>query len=178
MPKKRRPQNWSRTKHNPKFSVWKRRYEKLTPQLRLLRKRSLEVVSLVRREKLSPRKAAKQVGLPLETVVANTNAFHKKRGRLTVKKFDRISRVMIIYEKGRKVPVEVASSQTASTISEYHNAVKQFLDTGKSSFLKEFRKTRFKDIKGHRHTLETNPRTIYRLAAQEPTPEFFQIYHQ
>jgi len=171
--KKSRSQN--RPNRRRIVPLWERHYAKLTPEQRLLRRRSLEVISLVRREKLSPRKAAKQVGLRLETVVANTNAFRRVHGRLVVKKFDRISRVMTIYEKGRKVPVEV-SSRTASTVGEYHNIIKEFLDTGKTSFLREFRTRRFKDIKGHWHTLETNPRVIYRLAAQEPTRETREIY--
>ena len=173
MPKKRRSLN--HPKRRRIVPIWERSYRQLTPQQRFLRKRSLEVVSLVRRENLSPRKASKQVGLRLETVVANTNAFRRVHGRLIVKKFDRISRVMTIYERGRKVPVEV-SSRAASTIGEYSNIIKQSLDTGKTSFLKEFRTRRFKDIKGHWHTLETNPRVIYRLAAQEPTQELREIY--
>ncbi|MGO9644792.1 MAG: hypothetical protein ACLPY5_08610 [Candidatus Bathyarchaeia archaeon] len=173
MSRKRRSRNHPKPRRS--VPIWERHYAKLTPEERLLRKRSLEAVSLVRREKLSPRKASKQVGLRLETVVANTNAFRRVHGRLVVKRFDRISRVMTIYEKGRKVPVEV-SSRTASTIGEYYNIIKQSLDTGKTSFLKEFRTRRFKDIKGHWHTLETNPRVIYRLATQEPTRETREIY--
>ena len=38
---------------------------------------------------------------------------------------------MIIYEKGRKVIVEVADSKIASLIGEYHDRVKQFLETRK-----------------------------------------------
>lgn len=108
--------------------------------------------------------------------IAHTNAFRKVRGRWTVKKSDHIPRVMVIYEHGRKIPVEIASSRTASTIGAYHNTVKLYLNTGKSSFLREFRKRRFKDAKGRMHTLETNPKVIYRLAQQEPTPEFREIY--
>jgi hypothetical protein len=83
---------------------------------------------------------------------------------------------MIINEKGRKRIVEVADSRVTSLIGEYHNRVKQFLDTGKSSFLRELPKKRFKDIKGRFHNLETNPKLVMRIAAREPTPEFFEIY--
>jgi hypothetical protein len=83
---------------------------------------------------------------------------------------------MIIYERGRKLIVEIASSKTASLIGEYHNQVKQFLDSGKSSFLKELPRKRFKDIKSTTHMLETRPKTILRIKAREPTPEFRVIY--
>jgi hypothetical protein len=85
---------------------------------------------------------------------------------------------MIIYEKGRKIIVEIASSKTASRIGEYHNRVKQFLDTGKSSFLREIPNKRFKDSKGRTHTLETRPKAILEIKAREPTPELRDIYRR
>jgi hypothetical protein len=85
---------------------------------------------------------------------------------------------MIIYERGRKIIVETASSKTASLIGEYHNRVKQFLDTGRSSFLREVPRKRFRDIKGRIHTLETNPNAVLVIKAREPTPEFFEIYRR
>jgi len=85
---------------------------------------------------------------------------------------------MLAYEKGRKVIVEVADSRTASLIGEYHNRVKQFLETGRSSFLRELRRKRFKDISGRVHTLETRPRAVFRIKAREAKPEFFEIYRR
>jgi hypothetical protein len=83
---------------------------------------------------------------------------------------------MIIYEKGRKIIVEVADSRIASLIGEYHNRVKQFLDTGRSSFLRELPRKRFKDIKRKTHTLETGPKAILEIKAREPMSEFRDIY--
>ena len=85
---------------------------------------------------------------------------------------------MIIYEKGRKIIVEVADSRIASLIGEYHNRVKQFLDTGKSSFLREIPKERFRDVRGRTHTLEGRPKVILEIKAREPTPEFFEVYRR
>jgi hypothetical protein len=85
---------------------------------------------------------------------------------------------MIIYERGRRIIVQVTSSKTASLIGEYHNRVRQFLDTGRSSFLREIPKKRFKDSKGRTHTLETRPKAILEIKAREPTPEFFEIYRR
>jgi hypothetical protein len=83
---------------------------------------------------------------------------------------------MLIYEKGHKVFVEVADSRIASLIGEYHNRVKQFLDTSKSSFLRELPRNEFKDINGRVHTLETDPKLVSAIKQREPTPEFFEIY--
>ena len=156
--------------------IWRRPSKQLTPEQRLIRAKSLEALSLVRREKLSLREAAKRVGLGSETVRVNTSAFRKVHGRWKAKPFDRIPRSMLIYERGRKVIVEVADSRIASLIGEYHNRVRQFLDTGKSSFLKELPRRRFKDIKGRTHRLETNPKAVFAIKEREPTPEFFEIY--
>jgi len=85
---------------------------------------------------------------------------------------------MIIYERGRKIIVEVPSSKTASLIGEYHNQVKRFLETGKRSFLREIPKKQFKDMKRRTHTLETGSKAILEIKAREPTPEFFEIYRR
>ena len=85
-------------------------------------------------------------------------------------------RNLIIYEKGRKVIVEVTDSRIASLIGEYHNRMKHFLETGRSRFLKELRRKRFKDSKGRTHTLETRPKVILEIKAREPTSEFRDIY--
>ena len=158
------------------MSIWKKRSEKQTPEQRRIREKSLEALSLVRREKLSLRKASKRVGLAPETIRRNTNAFRKVRGRWKAKAFDRIPRTMLIYEKGRKVIVEITDSRIASLIGEYHNLIKEFLDTGNSSFLQKLPKKRFRDIHGKLHTLETDPKNCFRIKEREPKPEFFQIY--
>jgi len=116
------------------------------------------------------------VGLSPEQVRQNTNAFVKVRGRWRAKAYDKIPRPMVIYEKSRKTVAEVADSRTASLIGKYHSIIKQFLRTGKSSVLKRLPRTRFKDIKGRVHSLETRPRSILNIKAKEAEPEFFEIY--
>jgi predicted DNA-binding protein (UPF0251 family) len=158
--------------------ICKRTHQQLTPMQRRIREKSLEALSLVRRERLSLRETTRHVGLDSETIRNNTNAFRKIHGRWRAKPFDRIPRTMVIYEKGRKVIVEIADSRTASLIGEYHNRVKQFLETGRSSFLRKLPRKRFRDIKGKTHTLETDPKAIFRIKSREPTPEFFEIYRR
>lgn len=155
--------------------IWTLPNERLTPRQRLARKKSLEALALVRREKFNLNEAAKRVGLSPETVRQNTNAFRKVRGRWIAKPVDHIPRVMIIYEKSQKKIVEVTDSRVASLIGEYHNRVKQFLETGKSSFLRELSKKQVKEH-GRIHILETNPKEVLGIKAREPKPEFFEIY--
>jgi len=159
-------------------AIWRRSSKQLTPQQRRIREKSLEALSLVRRERFSLREGSKRVGLEPETIRRNTNAFRRVHDRWRAKPFDRIPRAMIVYERGRKLIVEIASSKTASLIGEYHNRVKQFLDTGKSSFLRDIPKKRFKDMKHRTHTLETRPKAVLAIKAREPTPEFFEIYRR
>ena len=156
--------------------LWKRTYKQLSPVEQSIRGKALDALSLVRREKLSLRRASKQVGLESQTVREHTNAFRRVHGRWKAEACDRIPRVMRIYEKGRSVLVEFADSRIASLIGAYHNQVKKFLNTGRSSFLKEFQNTKFKDIKGKTHTLETRPKVVFRIKQREAHPESYQIY--
>lgn len=156
----------------------KRTSKQLTPRQRRTREKSLETLSLVRREKLSLTEASRRVDVDPKTVRKNTRAFYKRQDRWRAKPFDRIPRFMWIYEKGRKVSVEIASSKTASLIGKYHNLVKQFLDTGKSSVLKKLPRKNFQDIQGRLHELETRPKTIFRIKQRETKPEFPQIYRR
>ena len=161
-----------------RISLPKRTSKQLTPRQRQTRGKSLEALSLVRREKYSLTEASRQVDVDPKTVRRNTGAFYKRQDRWRAKTFDKIPRFMWIYEKGRKVSVEIASSRTASLIGEYHNIIKQFLNTGKSSHLRKLRKKTFRDIKGRKHTLETHPKIILRIKRRESKPEFFQIYRR
>lgn len=173
---RRRTSRKSRKRRRVAIPVWKRINRQLTPTERSLREKSLKALALVRREKLNLRDAAEQVGLEPETVIGNTNAFRKIRGEWTPTTFDHIARPMVIYEKGRKIIVEIADSRIASSIGEYFNVVKKFLNTGQSEFLREVPRKRFKDLQGKYHTLEMDPRAILAIKAREPKPEFFEIY--
>ena len=174
--KRRDKREQVRSKRRYARPIWKRSATELTPRKRRVRAKSLEALALVRREKLTLRQASGRVGLEPNVVRRNTNAFRRVRGRWKAKTFDHMPRNLIIYEKGRKVIVEVTDSRIASLIGEYHNRMKHFLETGRSRFLKELRRKRFKDSKGRTHTLETDAKTVFAIKQREPTPEFFEIY--
>jgi hypothetical protein len=128
--------------------------------------------------KISLHKAAQEAGTKPTTVRRNTNAFRKIKNRWKAKPSDRITRTMLTYENGRTAIIEIPDSKIASQIGQYHNIVKEFLNTGKSSILKKLPKKKFRDIEGNIHTLETRPKAIFRIKSRETKPEFFQIYRQ
>jgi len=92
------------------------------------------------------------------------------------KKFDRIYRVLKINENGKEMSIETSNSKTASIIGKYHNAVKQFLNTGDSKTLKQFKKIKIKDSNGNIHTLETNLQKLVEINEKIEEPEFYEVY--
>lgn len=84
----------------------------------------------------------------------------------------------------RQVPMIKGSSQTAiivpdfdtaSQVGTYHNAVGRFLRTQQLSFIQPFEGQSIRDIRGREHIFETDPNSLFRLAAKDE-PEFHEIY--
>jgi DNA-binding CsgD family transcriptional regulator len=154
--------------------VYKRSWYDLTQRELSLREKSLDVLSKVRNSQ-SLYESSKEIGINPETVVKHTNAFKKVNGKWIAKSQDRISRVMSIYENGKKEWIEIKDSRTASRIGRYNSAVKEFLRTGNKNVLKPFKKP-FKDANGKLHYFETNPEKLYQIAESQEEPEFYEIY--
>ena len=159
-----------------KIPLYRRRWANLSPKQKLLREKSLSVLSEARRSKQSLSKLAKKHDVSRKTVLNNTNAFRKTRRRWNAKRFDKIPRVMKINEKGREVSIQIHDSRTAALIGRYHNSVKQFLNTGDKKTLKKFRKKKIRDIDGNLHALETNPDSLIEINEQIEEPEFYELY--
>jgi len=83
---------------------------------------------------------------------------------------------MKINENGREVSIEINDSRTASLIGRYHNAVKQFLNTGNRKKLRKFKNKKIKDAQGKLHLLETNPKSLIQINERIEEPEFYQVY--
>lgn len=159
-----------------KFPTYKRSWTLLSPRQKNNRERSLEVTSIARNSKQSLSKISKNHDISVKTVIRNTNAFKKVNGKWVAKKFDRISRVLKINENGKEKSIETSNSKTASTIGVYHNAVKQFLNTGDSKALKQFKKLKIKDSNGNIHSLETNTQKLIEINERIEEPEFYEVY--
>lgn len=154
--------------------VYKRSWSELTNKERRLREKSLDVLRRVRNGE-SLTKVSKELHIEPKTVVKNTNAFKKVRGKWIAKSQDRISRVMSIYENGKQSWIEIKDSRIASKIGKYNSAVNEFLRTGNINVLKPFKKP-FKDANGKEHYFEVNPDKLYEIAESQEEPEFYEIY--
>jgi hypothetical protein len=144
----------------------------------MLRERSLVVLSELRntKNKTLPQ-AANDNGITPKNVIKHTNGFKKVNGKPVVKKWDRVKRVMRVNTDGKEKSIEIKDSRTASVVGRYHNAVKQFLNTGDKTKLSKFRNKKVKDSKGKLHKLETNPDEIIRINQRIEEPEFYEVYN-
>ena len=127
-----------------KIPLYRKRWSNLSPRQKLLREKSLSVLSDARRSKQSLSKLAKKHDVSTKTVLNNTNSFRKRRRRWNAKRFDKIPRVMKINENGKEISIQINDSRTAALIGRYHNAVKKFLSTGDKKAFRRFRKKKIK----------------------------------
>jgi hypothetical protein len=156
--------------------LFRRRENQLTPKQNAIRRVSLEVLSEARQTGRSLSKLAREKSISPITVIKYTNAFRKKEGRWIAKKLDHIPRTMLIYENGKEKSIETSNSKYASTIGEYHNAVKEYLNSGDSDALNRFKKKRIKDVHGKYHRFDTDPKAIKAINEAIEEPEFYEIY--
>lgn len=154
--------------------VYKRSWSEITKRELRIREKSLEVLRKVRNGK-SLAEASRELHATPETVIKNTGAFKKVKGKWIAKSQDRISRIMSIYENGKQSWIEVRDSRTASRIGKYNSAVNEFLRTGDVRKLRPFNRP-FKDANGKKHYFETDPDKLYEIAEKQEEPEFWEIY--
>ena len=159
-----------------KPKLHKKSWKKLTPRQKSTRTKALAVLVQSRRTKKSLSVIAKEHGSSFKTVQNNTNAFKKVNGKWIPKRFDKVSRSMLISEKGKLRSVEVSDSKHAKTIGRYHNAVKFYLDTGDSTKLKKFSKRKIRDSDGKLHSFETRLKVVEEINESIEEIEFFEVY--
>jgi len=160
------------------ISLHKRPWRKLSPRQKMLREKSLTVISELRNSKTKTLpQTANDNGITVKSVIKHTNGFKKVNSKPVVKRWDRIKRVMRINTGGKEKSIEIRDSRTASVVGRYHNAVKQFLNTGDKTKLSKFRNKKVKDSNGKLHKLETNPDKIIRINQRIEEPEFYEVYN-
>jgi hypothetical protein len=143
-----------------------------------LREKSLAVISELRNSKTkSLPQTANDNDITVKNIIKHTNGFKKVNGKPVVKKWDRIQRVMRINSMGQEKSITIVDSRTASVVGRYHNAVKQFLNTGDKTKLKQFRNKKVKDSKGKLHRLEASPDEIIKINQRIEEPEFYEVYN-
>ena len=104
----------------------KRPWRKLSPRQKLLREKSLAVLTELRNSKTKIiSQAANDNGITVKNVIKHTNGFKKVNGKPVVKRWDRITKSHENQHKsGKEKSVEIRDSRTASVVGRYHNAVK------------------------------------------------------
>ena len=159
-----------------KPKLHKKSWNKLTPRQKNTRIKSLAVITQSKKTRKSLSVIAKEHSISFRTVQNHTNAFKKVNGKWVPKRFDIVSRSMLISEKGKMQSVEITDSRHAKTIGRYHNAVKFYLDTGDSSKLKKFSKRKIRDSNGKLHSFETRLKTVEEINESIEEIEFFEVY--
>jgi len=158
-----------------RVKIYREKWSQLTERQKYYREQSLKVLRDVRKGK-SLRASAKEHNIQVSTVIKNTGAFVKRGGKWVAKDSDRIPRVMSIFEDGGKTWVEIADSHIASMIGRYNNAVKQFINTGDDSMLREFSGKRFRDVDGKEHVFLTDTGRLIEIFEGLDEGEFYTIY--
>ena len=105
--------------YNVRQQIHKKPWSNLTPRQKATRKKALDIVSQAKRTNQNITTLAKQNKISFRTVQNHTNAFKKIDNKWVPKKFDFVSRSLLISEKGKTVSVEVSDSRHAKTIGQY-----------------------------------------------------------
>src|SRR5436309_3365606 len=103
----------------------------LPPAARESRQQSLDVLAAARRDGIDLATPARREGVSLGSVTWWLGeTVHKSGGRWRPSGAYRMYRPMYVYSGGVAVPIDVRGSKAASTIGEYHAAVRKYLNTG------------------------------------------------
>jgi hypothetical protein len=131
-------------------------------QFREAYRRTIDVISKMKTEKMSLSQAAREVGVSRETVIRWGGSALKKggSGRYTAKNRDTLLRIMKVpTETGFEV-VGIKGSKRASELGKYWAAVHKYWDTGDASGLDKFRGREIVDASGNKIPFITNLREL------------------
>jgi len=145
-------------------------FAQLTLAQESARNEALYALSLMRTQGLSLTAAAREAGLSRETMRAWVGRTLTKRGRRwAARPSDKLVRMMKVLTPRGMVTVPIYSSRTASTLGQYHAAVRDAL-RGDTSALRAFRG---KSIRSGKlaYPLITRMDTLARLAMANELPE-------
>jgi hypothetical protein len=128
------------------------------------RRRALDAISMKRRNPaLSMTKAAKLTGTTLKTVKRHAgSALEIRSGRLDVRRTDHLVRRLRMLTAKGEVTVTTRSSRTASRVSDFNNAVRDYYRNGDTTALERFRGKHVRS-KGETFEFVTDPKVLDRL---------------
>jgi hypothetical protein len=136
------------------------------------RELAFSALSLMRREHLSLREAAGKLDISPRLVLRYVRDALRRGvgGNYYAKRVDNLSRPLKFLTEDGIVVIDVRDSRDATLVSDYMRALRNYLYTGRESFLAPFRGKRVGPYR-----FVTNPDTIDRLADDEL--EFDSIYN-
>jgi hypothetical protein len=120
--------------------------------------------------------AAKEAGVSPERLrrFLRENTLAERRGR-TWRITDRRLRQMRVLTDGQSKMLTIGGFDQASVIGSHLAAVRRFIETNDIAELEPFQGRSVKDASGKSHPLETDPNSLYRLAAAG-SEGFEQVY--
>jgi hypothetical protein len=135
------------------------------PSSRIKPDERFEIAYGVLRKGNSQKRAAEIAGISVKRFRAfiRSNKLAKYRDghwRIT----DRRQREIAIISEGQQRIIKVRGFNTASLAMRHRAAVQQFLDSNDASLLMPFERVEIKDISKEKHSLETRPNVLLRLA--------------
>jgi hypothetical protein len=155
--------------------VTRRFLEALTGAREDAYRRVLDALSLSRRDKVSPTKAARATGTTLKTMRKYAPTAVELRGsRYIVTPSDRLPRYMRMLTTQGETVVRTTSSRTATLIADYNNAMRVYVLTGDATGLAAF-KDKTVGSRGEVYTFATDRRTIDRYV-RAGAVHFLDIY--
>ena len=151
--------------------------DKITPKQISKYEDSLEVLQLMRKQKMTLTKASKTVGISSKTVKRHLGSvIQKKSNRIIAKQNDNLPRKIRMYQNGKEIWVQVRGNKRAAEIAKYHGAVGKLLYEGQPNAVQIFENKSIKDTKGKIHHFETDSKKLQGIAERREEPEFFSLY--
>lgn len=133
-----------------------------TPQSTIAR-----VVTTMRSEGLSLRRAAAEEGISPATVLRNAKGALRKnaRGRYRARASDRLLRPLVVPSSQGLAEIATRDSRSATIVGEYWNAVNHYLETGDDTELARFRGVTITAAQGNAVPLLTDTDELERLGS-------------
>jgi hypothetical protein len=128
--------------------------------------RIAQIPAKMRSEKMSRRRASRELGVSPRQLRLARSAFRRlPNGRYVAKATDRLLRILVLPSDNGLVEVAVNDSRQATVIGEYWNAVHWYLSTGDATKSERFRKKRIKTASGKHISLLTDVNELQRQAS-------------
>jgi hypothetical protein len=149
-------------KRKPKHQRGQGKRNPRTPQSKIAR-----VVTTMRSEGLSLRRAAAEEGISPATVLGNAKGALRKdaRGRYRARASDRLLRPLVVPSSQGLAEIATRDSRSATIVGEYWNAVNHYLETGDETELARFRGVAITAAQGHAVPLLTDTDELERLGS-------------